>query len=277
MPTFNGTAGDDVFNVGAGENTYNGLGGADRFAFLTGMITVLPAVATLDGGAGIDLFDVTGSWRQTYTQTNFASGLVTTIRPLPYTLLAGTGGDVVFSADIERSDSQSGVLEVARNGATLRGVETARFIFDANPDSPGDYAVLGGAGWYRFNPDDTLVIGDLTGTALTGAITIDGGAGNDVLDASAAVNVILASGGIGSDVLLGGAANDVLSGGDGFDRLSGGAGSNVIDGGAGDDLVEYLGATQGVRIDLNDGTVANNGHGSSDILTSIEHLTGGAF
>ncbi|RZJ39868.1 MAG: hypothetical protein EON86_13565, partial [Brevundimonas sp.] len=275
MPTFNGTAGDDVFDVGSGENSYNGLGGADRFSFLAGAITALPAVATLDGGAGIDLFDVTGSWRQTYTHTNFASGLVTTIRPLPYTVGAGSGGDVVFSADIERSDSQSGVLEVSRNGAILRGIETARFIFDASPDSPGDFAVLGGAGWYRFNPDDTLVIGDLTGTALTGAITIDGGAGNDVLDASAAVNVILASGGIGNDVVLGGAANDVLVGGDGSDRLSGGAGSNVIDGGAGGDLVEYLNATQGVRVDLNEGTVANNGHGLGDTLISIEHLTGG--
>ncbi|RZJ44965.1 MAG: hypothetical protein EON86_02345, partial [Brevundimonas sp.] len=92
-----------------------------------------------------------------------------------------------------------------------------------------------------------------------------------------AVNVILASGGIGNDVVLGGAANDVLVGGDGSDRLSGGAGSNVIDGGAGGDLVEYLNATQGVRVDLNEGTVANNGHGLGDTLISIEHLTGGAF
>ncbi|RZJ24330.1 MAG: calcium-binding protein, partial [Brevundimonas sp.] len=213
----------------------------------------------------------------TYTHTNFTTGVVSTVTPLPLTLLAGTGGDVLFSANIQYADSQSGVLSVTQNGATLRGIETARFIFSSSPNNPGDFAVLGGAGWYRHNPHDTLTIGDLTGTALTGAITFDGGFGDDVLDASAAVNVILGAGGVGNDVLLGGSANDVLSGGDGFDRLSGGSGANVLDGGAGDDLVEYLGATQGVRIDLNDGTVANNGHGLSDTLISIEHLTGGAF
>lgn len=277
MPTYNGSEGDDVFNPVNGNNTYNGLGGADRFGLIVGPITSLPAVATLDGGAGTDLFDVTGAWRQIYTHTNFTTGLVSTVTPLPYTLTAGTGGDVVFAANVEYADSESGPLSVAQNGAILRNIETARFIFSSNPNNPGDFAVLSGAGWYRHNPHDILIIGNLAGTALTGAITFDGGAGDDQLNAVAAINQILGSGGIGNDILFGGSANDILSGGDGFDRLSGGGGSNVIDGGAGDDVVEYVNAVQGVHVDLNDGTVSNNGYGLTDTLTNIEHLTGSAF
>lgn len=272
-----GTEGDDVLTIGGGENTYNGLGGADRFVFAVGPITSVPSSATIDGGAGVDLFDVVGTWRQTYTYTNFNTGLISTVIPALYMLTAGPGGAVRFSADLEQADSQSGALGVIPNGAVLQGVETARFVFSDNPNSPGDFAVLGGAGWYRFNPNDIVIIGNLTGTAMTGAITFDGGVGDDQLNAVAAVNVILGSGGAGNDILFGGLADDVLNGGDGSDRLSGGAGANILDGGAGDDRVEYVNAVQGVHVDLNDGTVSNNGYGLSDTLISIEHLTGSAF
>jgi len=97
-----GTEGDDVLTIGGGENTYNGLGGADRFVFAVGPITSVPSSATIDGGAGVDLFDVVGTWRQTYTHTNFNSGLISTVIPAPYMLTAGPGGAVRFSADLDR-------------------------------------------------------------------------------------------------------------------------------------------------------------------------------
>ncbi len=72
-------------------------------------------------------------------------------------------------------------------------------------------------------------------TVFTGAVTIDGGAGNDtILTGSGSDSLV---GGPGLDSIDGGAGNDFLSGGDGGDALLGGLGNDSIDGGIGNDVV----------------------------------------
>ena len=92
--------------------------------------------------------------------------------------------------------------------------------------------VSGGGG------DDTLTVGDLSGTDITNdAIVFVGGDGNDVLDAPAVDVRVEAFGDAGNDTLTTGSGEDVLLGGTGNDTLTGGAGANSLFGEAGDDTL----------------------------------------
>ncbi len=90
---------------------------------------------------------------------------------------------------------------------------------------------------------------------------LHGGAGNDQI-----------AGGAGEDRLYGDAGADTLYGDEGHDYLVGGAGADVIYGGAGFDVASYEDATQGVTIDLANGTASDG-----DRLYSIEDLIGSSF
>jgi Ca2+-binding RTX toxin-like protein len=72
-------------------------------------------------------------------------------------------------------------------------------------------------------------------TAITGAGTFSGTAGNDALIGSAGVDAIFGAG--GDDVLIGRAGDDVLRGSMGADELFGGSGIDDLDGGDGNDLL----------------------------------------
>ncbi|GAA0637262.1 calcium-binding protein [Brevundimonas lenta] len=295
MPTFTGTSAAETIDGSATDDIIDGRGGADQLDGLDGEDAILYQVgvygweggfavyqgaAVLDGGDGVDTFDLRGGYLSSFDHYIYASptfeGWVYTT-PTAYTLGAGAGGDVTFTWGTRIFDSRDGSESFGATPVTLRNVETAVFRFTENPNVPDPYFVLAGDGRYHFSANDRLIISDLAGTALTGQIEFDGGAGDDVLDASAVSNVILALGGIGRDDLRGGSADDQLYGGDGSDALMGGAGSNVLSGGEGIDLAAYFAATESVIIDLNDGTVTNNGYGSVDSLDGIESLMGGDF
>ena len=68
---------------------------------------------------------------------------------------------------------------------------------------------------------------------------------------------------------------DVLTGGvnDEFERFSGGGGNDTIDGGSGFDRAEYNGSTDGVTINLSQGTAVSTSQGT-DTLRSIEAIRG---
>jgi len=80
--------------------------------------------------------------------------------------------------------------------------------------------------------DDSLTVGDLTGSAVQSVI-FSGGDGNDFLDASGTLTPVTAEGGDGDDILIGGAGDDILIGGGGADLLIGGAGNDTLIGGSG--------------------------------------------
>lgn len=82
---------------------------------------------------------------------------------------------------------------------------------------------------------------------------------------------------IGSDVdnyLIGREGHDILIGYGGNDRLDGNSGDDRIDGGAGFDLTSFADATQGINVDLPQGTASGLG---ADSLTAVEDVYGSFF
>ncbi|MEO0349072.1 MAG: calcium-binding protein, partial [Cyanobacteria bacterium P01_A01_bin.15] len=75
--------------------------------------------------------------------------------------------------------------------------------------------------------DDSLTIGDLTGSAVESVI-FSGGEGNDFLNASGSFTPVVADGGAGDDILIGGDGADLLIGGAGNDILIGGNGADFF-------------------------------------------------
>ena len=72
-------------------------------------------------------------------------------------------------------------------------------------------------------------------------------------------------------------AGDTLNGGAGNDTFTGGAGNDTFNGGDGTDTVLYSSATGGVKVNLaTTAAQAIGGGQGSDMLTSIENLTGSA-
>ncbi|NOU09795.1 MAG: calcium-binding protein, partial [Nitrospira sp.] len=95
------------------------------------------------------------------------------------------------------------------------------------------------------------------------------------------------NGTISSDTMIGRAGNDQLSGNGGDDRLNGGTGNDLLNGGTGNDTADYsniviggttyLGATAGVKVNLNLLGAQNTGGAGLDQLVSIENLIGTNF
>lgn len=297
MPIYNGTdasetitgsAGDDTIDGRRGDDTLNGGDGADLFHYdVTPYVNGNDGSDIVDGGDGVDVLKVDATILETYQDSTQSFGLQT------FSLHAGIGGEAIFSMDQLRS-LVGGGTEAWQATVTLQGVEGFRYNGSHDLVFP-PYYLSGGDIIYTPNGEDRLTIGDLSGADMTGLIEFDGGSGNDWLDASAAINVINAYGGEGADSLRGGAADDLLQGeagqdflyggaggdqllgGDGDDHLTGGTGANLLSGGDGSDTAHFEDASQAVIIDMNNGTVTNNGYGAVDTLTSIENLIGGAF
>jgi Ca2+-binding RTX toxin-like protein len=98
---------------------------------------------------------------------------------------------------------------------------------------------------------DRITVAGLS-TAVSGAVVIDSGDGNDVVDASNATSSLriiagagndTVTGGAGNDVIFGNAGADVLRGGDGDDTLRGGAAADEVSGDAGNDVVDGGGSS----------------------------------
>ncbi|MGH9212609.1 MAG: M91 family zinc metallopeptidase [Acidimicrobiales bacterium] len=94
--------------------------------------------------------------------------------------------------------------------------------------------------------------------AAPGALTLDGGAGNDRIRGGRGNQLVRGDrgddeidGGHGDDILLGGAGDDILRGGSGNDLLDGGAGGDTVHGDTGDDTI--LGRAGDDTIDGGDG------------------------
>jgi Ca2+-binding RTX toxin-like protein len=94
--------------------------------------------------------------------------------------------------------------------------------------------------------------------------TVNGNGGNDTLNAGALTIAVNLDGGIGNDTLTGGSGNDNLRGDAGTDTINGGAGNDTIDGGTGNDTLNG-----GAGNDTVNGGVGNdiiNGGLGSDLL-----------
>ncbi len=182
-------------------------------------------IATLDGGAQSDSFDLT-------------RGGFTTAR--------GNGGNDTFSAGSMFSDTLR--LDGGTGGDTLVLNGDYGYGIDLDNVTNVETLKLGPLFDYNITVDDMTVAakttfhvlagGMLTGDSLVfdgsgehdGRFDIQGGAGDDTL-----------TGGKRADVIDGGAGNDTLDGGIGNDTLRGGAGDDVITGGRGADAIDLSG------------------------------------
>ena len=266
-----GSARDETFVPGDGDDSVTGGGGADTFDAsacpspmrvdlargtskgqgsdaLVGISTVLTGAGndTLNGGPGNDTLNG-GPGNDVLSG---AAGDDTLIPGLGQDELQGGPGQDTWDADSAAQDVAVDVGEGVATGLgrdTLADVENVKgglgddiLIGDAAANTisggPGNDLISAGAG------DDTIIEG-------AGDDTVDAGKGTDTLDARAAVagqSINLATGvasGQGSDSLsgfenvLGGPGDDTLTGDTGPNFLSGGSGDDTIVGGAGDDTI----------------------------------------
>jgi Ca2+-binding RTX toxin-like protein len=240
-------------SLGAGDDTFSGVGGAISAAHLTPAVTALiklpsTVAVTVYGGAGND------------------------------TLQGGDGDDTLNGgdgADTFKSAAAADGADVYVGGAGVDTMDyslrTAALTVDLDgTGDDGDAAANAGAGEL-----------DNVGADVE---NLTGGTGNDTLTGSNVSNAI--KGGAGDDVISGGANAgacsgdvDVLEGGAGSDRFDMGAAADCgdsVSGGDGKDTVDYQGRSAALVITV-DG-VANDGvTGELDnVKTDVEVVVGGS-
>jgi Ca2+-binding RTX toxin-like protein len=112
---------------------------------------------------------------------------------------------------------------------------------------------------------------------------LSGGANDDVISGYGGDDVLFGMGGAdalyggaGADYLNGSAGDDSLYGGSGDDLLKAGVGNHLFDGGAGSDRLSFLGAANGVHVDLGVTDAQDTGAGL-DVIVRVENLVGTAY
>ncbi len=278
------TSGNDTIDTGDGNDIIRGLGGND----------------TLNGGDGEDTAVFSGNL-SSYTITENADGTFTvvddlgtdgadTLRNIEFAQFANILVDLSSlpsSSDLMGTDNndvlEGGVLDDILSGLggadmlsggygddILEGGGGADVLDGGEGNDTADYNnatnrvdvnLLSGGGSSNQAQGDTYIsIENIIGSNLGDTLRGDQ-SGNDV------------DGGNGNDVLIGFNGDDNLLGGAGRDILNGGNGADVIDGGDGVDQARYNGSTEGVQINLLDGT-ASGGQAEGDTLLGIENLFG---
>src|SRR3954452_25166313 len=187
------------------DDTLDGGGGNDTIAGGAGSDTIT-------GGDGDDLI----IWRNGDGTDTVDGG-------------AGTDTQQLFMSD---TDGDTATLTASGANAVFARTNLVAFQVTTSNVEKVDFRGQGG--------DDSLTVGDLTGTAVT-QVLFSGGAGNDTLaglaGGVATTTPITASGGDGNDTLTGGTGADTLNGDAGNDTLEGHKGGDTLNGGDGDDTI----------------------------------------
>lgn len=173
------------------------------------------------------------------------------------TITGGAGDDAIdggLGADVLVETITAATATLSDTGFDGNGTDTLTAVEEAQ--------LTGTAG------DDTIIA-----ASFTGAVTINGLAGNDTI-----------TGGSGADTLDGGDGDDTLNGGAGTDTLSGGNGVNTIDGGADQDTITFAAAAGRVHAMIRaDGTgharvnVVGQGRVERTNHSAVEVIIGSAF
>jgi Ca2+-binding RTX toxin-like protein len=284
--TFRGGPGKDVVEVMGLDPTssfdlgsYQGDGGLDTIVFDS------PVVADLGSGTAQEPASAVKMHFSGFENLTGLGGNDTltgdvgpnVLEGIPGDTLRGLGGDDTLigrngGAWADYGDASGVTVNLSTGTATGDGIDTLVGIDDVI-GSPGNDSIVGAddaPGVLRGTAgNDTIRAGSIGGV-------LEGGPGNDDL-----------RGGDGPDDLHGGAGDDVMLGGPGADGFSGGSGTDRIDGGAGADgwsvVLRSSGAhsdepaTEGVVVNLASGVVADDGHGDTDSITSVEKAFGSPF
>src|SRR5205823_4812861 len=110
-------------------------------------------------------------------------------------------------------------------------------------------------------------------TAFSGAVTLEGGDGNDTLKGGSGPNLLF--GGAGKDSLIGGAGRDVLVGGSGADTLRGGGGDDVLIGAKVSYYNEAAAPILGRSVPTAFAAIADEWNSSSTYADRVQHLLHG--
>ncbi|WP_371766852.1 DUF4347 domain-containing protein [Massilia sp.] len=280
--TLIGSAGQNWFRPGKGNDTVNGGGGDDVVMYegITTSVTInlrtgvatgadvgsdtLAGIRNIHTGGGADIIQLSDQGGYVFARggndrITGGNGSDTFIGGSGNdTLDGGAGRDTANYMD----DTYDGTVNVAVTGLGVK-VNLATGIATDNWGHTDTLLNIEDVSGSRFGDTITGNAADNNLRGEDGNDTLSGDAGNDWLDA-----------GNGADSILGGA---------GFDQLTGGAGNDTLDGGADRDRVNYnneypgTGLTgKGVTVNLATGTAIDN-WGNTDKLVSIEDASGSRY
>jgi len=156
----------------------------------------------------------------------------------------GGGADIMIGGlgtDTYHVDNRGDVVVEAYGAGTDTVISTISHVLRANLEN------LTYTGKTASSLTGNEISNKIDASTATGAVTANGGAGNDVILGGAAGDTLVGAdgndslnGGGGNDILQGRLGNDVLSGGAGNDRFYGGSGANTMIGGGGSDLFIFM-------------------------------------
>jgi Ca2+-binding RTX toxin-like protein len=228
----NGGAGANVIDAGTGDDTVTitDVGDSDSVTLGTGNDTVVGGAAvsagdTLTGGTGTDVLSLAGDYTLT-TDGDFTGFETITLSSGVQAVAVDGGNDTIGDAYI---------YSITLGDATNVASGTTMTVDASALTAATILTTLGGneiGGDDDSTTDETLT---LTATAVSGSVSVLGGAGNDTVSGSAQADTITGNG--GADSLVGAGGSDVISGGDGADTVTGGADADTITLGAGADVV----------------------------------------
>jgi Ca2+-binding RTX toxin-like protein len=268
-----GGAHDDLLRGGQGVDTFLGGDGLDRISLFEAGATQAAYVdlefqqVLNDGFGNVESLD---SIEGVGLGTLFAD-----------TFLGSSGANFIYAGSGDVVDARGGDDDILLAGATFSldggdGVDSLEFstfrftdpdlnnIPDQEDATAGVFVSLIAGRIY----DDGF--GD--GGTIANVENVTGTDFDDILFGDAQDNVLIGLGGF--DQIRANGGNDTLDGGDGDDLLRTGSGADTFLGGNGFDRVSFynLDATQGVVANLQTQTIANDGFGNAETMSSIEGL-----
>ncbi len=252
----------------------------------------------LDGGAGVDTADYSGSRGGVTLDLAEERILAVNLDQPGASVMASTVTDTGFHLVLSGT---GGLTEILVTGAgftsNLPGLEDAADVFNTiiriTATSTGVSLNLAGVRVTASLVDGVDVALVLFGAGFTASISTEASFSLDRAEAAVTgtgghaegdrlANMENLVGSSSADVLLGDAEVNQLEGGEGDDRLAGREGGDTLIGGAGSDTVDYGGSDAAVTVnlrvlDLSGYALGNGGHAGLDRLKEIENLQGSAF
>lgn len=269
----NGGDGDDLLRGGQGVDTFNGGDGFDRISLFENGATA---------GAYVDLETqqvLNDGFGNSETLTSIEGvGLGTLFAD---TFLGSSGVNFIYAGTGDTVDARGGDDDILLAGATFTldggaGVDSLEFsaFRFTDPDANGIPDQEDATAGVFVNLLSNRIFDDGFGDGgfIYNVENVTGTDFDDILFGDAQNNVLIGLGGF--DQIRANGGNDTLDGGDGDDLLRTGSGDDTFLGGDGFDRVSFynLNATQGVIADLSTQTIANDGFGNAETMSSIEGL-----
>jgi len=242
--------GNDVVRGGAGNDLIYGEAGND----------------TLAGDAGNDLIEGGAGSGDTVDYSQAAAAVTVNLVSQVAQNTVGAGTDTIHGVENVTGSAFNDLI----TGNEFDNIVTAGAGNDTIVGGLGNDTLNGGAGIDSVNYAAATAGVKVSLAIATAQATV--GAGNDTIAGIETLN-----GSAFDDMFTGDAGANVLTGNAGNDTLQGGLGNDTLSGGLGLDTASYAEATAGVTVNLALTTAQNTIGAGTDILSTLENLTGSAF